>query len=207
MEHEVSTQPKRRITPEEYLEIERKAETRSEYFDGEMFAIAGTTMEHTRIVRNLVVELTLQLRDGPCEVVSTDLRTKVPRTGLYTYPDIVGICGAPQLEDDHRDTLLNPVLVMEVLSESTESYDRGKKFANYRSLTSLREYVLVSQYEYRIEKFSLSENDVWIYSECAEIGGSLELASIACHLPLSRVYDKIDFEAAKNRRLARSKES
>jgi Uma2 family endonuclease len=207
MEHEVSTQPKQRITPEEYLEIERRAETRSEYFDGEMFAMAGTTLEHTRIVRNIIAELTLQLQDGPCEVLSTDLRTKVAPTGLYTYPDIVGICGDPELEDDHRDTLLNPVLVIEVLSESTESYDRGKKFAHYRSLTSLREYVLVSQYEYRIEKFSLSENGVWVYTECADIEGSFALTSIACHLPLSQVYRKVDFEAAKRRLLARSKES
>jgi Uma2 family endonuclease len=207
MEHEVSTHPNQRITPEEYLEIERRAETRSEYVDGEMFAMAGTTIEHTRIVRNIITELTLQLRDRPCEVLSTDLRTKVARTGLYTYPDIVGICGSPLLEDDHRDTLLNPVLVIEFLSESTESYDRGKKFAHYRSLASLREYVLVSHYEYRIEKFSVSENGVWVYTECADIAGAIELASISCQLPLSRAYDEVDFEAAKRRLLARSKES
>jgi Uma2 family endonuclease len=205
MEHEVSTQPKRRITPEEYLEIERKAETKSEYFDGEMFSMAGATLEHNRIATNITIELGIQLRDRPCEIFALDLRTRVNPTGLYTYPDIAGVCGEALIED--FDNLVNPILLIEVLSTSTESYDRGKKFAHYRSLTSLREYVLVSQYEYRIEKFMLNEAGVWIYTECADLSGSVELASISCQLSLSRVYDKVDFEAAKRRLLARSKES
>jgi Uma2 family endonuclease len=131
MEHEGTTQPKRRITPQEYLEIERKAETRSEYLDGQMFAMAGASFEHTQIVRNITVELGLQLRNGPCEIFPLDLRTKVNPTGLYTYPDIAGVCGEAQIED--FDNLVNPILLVEVLSTSTESYDRGKKFAHYRT--------------------------------------------------------------------------
>jgi len=199
MENEVSTQPKRRITPEEYLEIERKAERRSEYLDGEMFLMSGASLEHTRINRNITVELGLQLRGSNCEIFAIDLRTKVSPTGLYTYPDIAAVCGEPQCEDEHGDTLLNPILIIEVLSTSTESYDRGKKFAHYRTLTTLKEYVLVSQYECRVEKFTLTENGVWSYTDCAEPSGLVELTSIGCHLSLARVYDKVDFERAKRR--------
>jgi Uma2 family endonuclease len=199
MEHQVSTQPRPRITPEEYLELERKAELKSEYFGGEMFLMPGVTLEHLLIVRNLVFELTLQLRGGSCQVLSNDLRTKVSSTGLYTYPDIVGICGEPELEDQHRDTLLNPILIIEVLSESTESYDRGKKFAHYRSLATLQDYLLVSQWEYQIERYSRNADGAWLYTEAAGADGSIELPSIHCRLSLSSVYDKVDFQRANGR--------
>jgi Uma2 family endonuclease len=150
MEDHVSTQPKVRITPQEYLALERKAEIKSEYFDGEMFAMSGATREHTKIVVNLITELNNQFADRPCEVYALDLRTKVSPTGLYTYPDIAAICGEPEFEDAHMDTLTNPQLIIEVLSDSTESYDRGRKFAHYRTIDSLLEYVLVSQTECRI---------------------------------------------------------
>src|SRR6185295_15488928 len=119
MEQKVSANPKARITPEEYLALERNAEIKSEYFDGEMCAMSGTTVEHTTIVMNIVTELNTRFRDRPCQVYAQDLRLKVSSTGLYTYPDIVALCDKPQLEDDHFDTLLNPQLIIEVLSEST----------------------------------------------------------------------------------------
>jgi Uma2 family endonuclease len=139
----MSTQPKTFISPEQYLAIERKAERKSEYFNGEMFAMAGASESHVLIVTNVVAELREQLRGRPYTVYSTDLRVKVSPTGLYTYPDVVVVCGQPQFADDQRDTLLNPTLIVEVLSESTQDYDRGEKFEHYRSIASFHEYVLI----------------------------------------------------------------
>ena len=196
MENEVSTHPKVRITPQEYLELERKAEIKSEYVDGEMFAMSGATREHTLIVTNITVELGNQFVDRPCELYPLDLRTKVSSTGLYTYPDISAVCGEPKFEDDHFDTLVNPNLIIEVLSATTEPYDRGKKFAHYRTIDSLKEYVLVSQTECRIERFSRQTESNWLYTETTDPEGSIELTSVACRLSLSRVYHKVDFERA-----------
>src|SRR5437588_10225707 len=119
------------LTPEEYLALERKAQVRSEYLDGDMVAMSGGSREHNLIVGNIVGELSLQLKGHPYEVYPSDMRVKVSATGLYTYPDIMIVYGEPHLEDQRRDTLLNPVVIFEVLSESTESYDRGAKFAHY----------------------------------------------------------------------------
>jgi Uma2 family endonuclease len=199
MENEVSTQPKVRLTPQEYLALERKAEIKSEYFDGEMFAMSGVMREHSSIVVNITTELNIQFMDRPCEVHGPDMRVKVSATGLYTYPDIAAVCGEPEFEDEHLDTFINPQLIIEVLSDSTESYDRGKKFAHYRAIDSLREYVLVSQTECRIERFSRQDDGNWLYSENTDPGGSIELTSVACRLSLSRVYQKVDFERAKKR--------
>src|SRR5262249_30313647 len=152
MEKDVSTHPKTNITPQEYLELERKAETKSEYLDGEMFAMTGVTREHSTIANNIIRELSTQLYERPCEVHGPDLRVKVSPSGLHSYPDLVVVCGELQFEDEHFDTLLNPLMIAEVLSDSTESYDRGKKFAHYRMIDSLQEYVLVSQTECRIER-------------------------------------------------------
>jgi Uma2 family endonuclease len=203
VEHEVSTQPKPRVTPEEYLAIERKAEFRSEYFDGEMFAMSGALREHNRIAVNIVSELNSQFMDRPCDVYLADQRTKVSPTGLYTYPDIVALCSEPEYEDEHLDTLTNPLLIMEVLSESTESYDRGKKFAHYRTIPSLREYFLVTTTECRVERFSRQDDGNWLYKESTDPAGSIELTSVACRLSLSRVYHKVDFDEVKQRQEAR----
>jgi Uma2 family endonuclease len=199
MEHEVSTEPKRRITPEEYLELDSKSERRSEYLDGEMFLMSGATVQHIQITRNITVELTLQMRGGRCQVFPIDLRAKVNATGLYTYADISAVCGEPEFEDDRFYTLLNPILIVEVLSSSTESYDRGKKFAHYRSLASLQEYVLVSQWEYQIERYSRNADGAWLCTEAAGAEASIELPSIHCRLSLSSVYDKVNFERARSR--------
>jgi Uma2 family endonuclease len=142
-----------RLTEAEYLEIERTAEWKSEFFNGEMFAMAGATPEHVLIAGNVAAELRLQLRGRPCRVYPVDLRVKVSDTGLYTYPDVVVVCGEPRFDELRGDTLLNPTLIVEVLSSSTEAYDRGDKFAHYRRLDSLQEYVLVAQDRCRIERF------------------------------------------------------
>jgi Uma2 family endonuclease len=199
MEHEVSTQPKTKITPQEYLELERKAEIKSEYLDGEMFAMSGVWREHSTIVVNIITELNNQFKGRPCEVHGPEMRVKVSPTGLYTYPDVLALCEEPLFEDDYLDTLVNPQLIIEVLSDSTESYDRGKKFAHYRTIDSLREYVLVSQAECRIERFARQDDGNWLYAESTDPDGAIELACVACRLPLSSVYDKVDFERAKSR--------
>jgi Uma2 family endonuclease len=187
----MSTQRNRYISPEEYLSIERKAEARSEYLNGEIFAMVGASREHNLIVANITREVTQQLKGKPCELYPTDMRVRIPATGLYTYPDVVVVCGEPLFEDDHVDTLTNPTLIVEVLSESTESYDRGKKFSHYQTVGSLLEYLLVAQDECRAEQFIRQPDGHWMYSDARSREGVLELASIRCVLTLREVYDKV----------------
>jgi Uma2 family endonuclease len=187
----VQAQPKPFLTPEEYLEIEREAETRSEYLDGEMFAMSGGSREHNLIVTNLVRELSLQLKRRPCEVYSSDQRVRVPETGLYTYPDIVVVCGDPLFEDEAVDTLLNPLLIVEVLSPTTEAYDRGKKFEGYRTIPTLAEYVLVSQREPLVEQFLRQDGQHWLFTATSGRERAVSLASIQCELALAEIYDKV----------------
>jgi Uma2 family endonuclease len=137
----MSSQPKTFITPEEYLEIERTAERKSEYYQGEMFAMAGGTPRHAWIVANLIGGLWQQLKGRPCRVASSDLQLRVSTTGLYTYPDVMVVCGEPQFPADQRNSLLNPSVIIEVLSDSTGDYDLGRKFRHYRTLPSLRDYL------------------------------------------------------------------
>ena len=146
-------QPLPRITPEEYLAADRAAEFKSEFYNGQMYAMAGGKAAHSAIIGNLTAGLHQALRDRPCVVYPTELRLRVSPTGWYTYPDIMVVCDEPRFADEQNDTLLNPTLIVEVLSPSTEAHDRGFKFAQYRKLDSLREYVLVSQSEPRVERF------------------------------------------------------
>jgi Uma2 family endonuclease len=185
--------PKTYLTPEEYLDIERKAEHKSEYFNGEIFALAGTSKEHNIIAGNLIAVLKSQLREKSCEVFFSELRVRVPSTSLYTYPDIIVVCGEQKFEDKEFDTLLNPTLIIEILSESTESYDRGKKFENYLQFESLQEYVLVSQKQVRIEKYLRQDKGKWLFSEERSLEKVIELPSIKCSFPLREVYRNINF--------------
>src|SRR3569833_2528692 len=139
------------ISPEEYLERERKAETKSEYYRGEIFAMAGASFRHGTIVANLSGELREKLRKTPCTVHASDLRLLVTPAGLYTYPDVVVIFGPPSFVDEREDIVTNPVVLIEVLSNSTKNYDRGQKFELYRTLSSLKEYVTVSQDQVHVE--------------------------------------------------------
>lgn len=189
----MSAIPKTKLTPEEYLEFERKSEERHEYFDGEIFAMSGAKRNHNKVVGNLSGLIWQQLKGKDCEFYPTDMRVFVPATGLYTYPDLVVVCGEPQFQDDTFDTLLNPVLLIEVLSDSTESYDRGRKFQHYRSIESLEEYVLVSQSEARIEKYVRHGDGFWLLSEAVGLDSEIEFASIECAVSLAEVYDKINF--------------
>lgn len=193
----MASQPKDYITLEEYLELERKADYKSEYFNGEIFAMGGASPRHVLIVTNVASELRTQLKKRPCMVYSTDLRVRVRPEGLYTYPDVVVICDAPQFADDRQDTLTNPTLIVEVLSKSTKDYDRGEKFEQYRAIGSLREYVLIAQDRYHVEHLARQSDNTWLLSETNRIEDSIELISIECSLPLIEVYDKIDLLEAK----------
>lgn len=189
----MSAIPKTKLTPAEYLEFERIAEEKHEYFNGEIFAMSGAKRNHNVIAWNIGGELRQKLKDRKCEAYPADMRVFVPKTNLYTYPDLVVVCGEPQFQDNVFDTLINPVLLIEVLSDSTESYDRGKKFQHYRSIESLQEYVLVSQDEARIEKYVRHGDGFWLLSEAVGIDSEIEFSSIECLIKLSEVYDKIDF--------------
>jgi len=177
---------------EDYLSLERKAERKSEYFNGEIFAMAGANPQHVLIVTNVVSELRSQLKTRPCNLYSTDLRLKVSATGLYTYPDVIVVCGEPQFDDDHKDTLLNPTLIVEVLSESTKNYDRGVKFEQYRMMESFVEYVLIAQDKRHVEHFVRQAGNRWLLSETNRMEDTIELSSIACNLKLTEVYDKVE---------------
>jgi len=190
---DVASQPEkgRWTSPEEYLERERGAETKSEYLDGEILAMAGASRAHNLIVGNLVGELRARLRGRPCEVYPSDMRVRVRETGLYTYPDVTVVCGAPELQDAHQDTLLNPTLLIEVRSPSTEQDDRGWKGAHYRRLPSLLEYVLVRQDEPSIERYRRHGEREWLITEVEGLGETVELASVGVTLPLEEIYERV----------------
>jgi Uma2 family endonuclease len=192
----MATLPKSFLTPEEYLAIERKAEFKSEYYNGEMFAMAGASARHGWIVLNTAGELRQQLKGKPCRVSSSDLRIQVTATGLYTYPDVVVVCGEPQYAEGQNDTLLNPVLIVEVLSDSTRDYDLGRKFQHYRSLPSLAEYLIVEQTKPHVEHWVRQAENLGLLAEYSNLTDTIRLEAIACTLPLSEIYDKIDWAAA-----------
>jgi Uma2 family endonuclease len=182
-------------TEEEYLAFERTQDTKHEFYQGAVYAMVGASKNHVLIATNTSTTLNLQLRKRPCQVYQTDLRLKVTPSGLYTYPDISVVCGEPLFSDDKPDTLLNPILIVEVLSPSTEAYDRGKKFEFYRTLESLQEYVLITQDNPHIESFLRQSSGAWLFQEAVGLESSLELSSIQCTLALADVYEKVTFES------------
>ena len=188
----MSSQPKTRLTAQEYLALEREAEYKSEYYKGEVFAFAGASLRHNLIAANVLANIHSQLRSGPCSAFSSDMRITIPQTPHFTYADVVVVCGQPQLDDDFKDNLLNPIVIIEVLSPSTEGYDRGKKFESYQRIASLLEYVLVSQDRPRVEQFLRQPDGRWLYSETSA-EGIIKLTSIDCELSLSDIYDKVEF--------------
>lgn len=189
----VATQP--RYSPREYLALERAADHKSEYVNGEIYAVAGATRAHNLLSLNIGAELRARLRGRPGEVSVTDMCVKVSETGLYTYPDVAAVCEAPRFEDARADTLLNPSTLVEVLSDSTERYDRGEKFAHYRRLESLREYVLVSQHRMRVE-FYVRQGEHWLLTEFTEPATEVPLASLGCAVVLRDLYERVTFEDA-----------
>lgn len=177
-------------TAEEYLAWERLQPTKHEFFQGEIVAMPATTLAHGRVVVNIGAELRSALREKPCEVLISNMRIKVPATGLYTYPDALIVCGKAELEDEARDTLLNPKVLVEVLSGSSESYDRGKKFEQYRSIASFSEYILAAQDQVLVEHFSHQPDGSWLLRE-ARAGGRITLPSIDCTIEVDEIYVKV----------------
>lgn len=189
----MSNQPKIYWTPAEYLAHERVADSKHEYWAGAVYAMAGASARHNLIVTNAIAELRTQLKSRrSCTVYPSDLRVKISATGLYTYPDVVVVCGEPQFEDDVQDTLLNPTVIVEVLSKSTESYDRGAKFEHYRTLDSLTEYILVAQNSYHIDHYVRQPDAQWLFSEAKELEHVVGLSSIGCTLAVAELYDKVE---------------
>lgn len=184
------------ITPGQYLEIERKADGKSEYIGGQMYAMSGVTLSHDRIVVNTLFNLLLHLRGGPCEVRSADFRVQIPAFGIYTYPDVSVMCGPPQCTDEVRDTFTNPCLIVEVLSDSTKNYDRGEKFRYYRSLPSFAEYLLLAQDEMRAERHVRQPDGTWVMREFLVATDKIELLSVGCAVILGDLYELVVFPSA-----------
>jgi Uma2 family endonuclease len=181
------------ITPEEYLARERSAVTKSEYYDGQIYAMAGTTRPHNLLAANLSRLIGNAIEHRACELYIADMRVRVDATGLYAYPDLAVVCGEPRFVDGESDTLLNPTLIVEILSPSTEKWDRGGKFANYRRLESLQDYLLVSQDKILLEHYS-RQGDQWLLTERNHPDQVLRLTSIDCEISLREVYAKVNFE-------------
>jgi Uma2 family endonuclease len=190
----MSTQPVTYLTPEQYLEIERNAEFRSEYINGEMFAMSGGTPNHARIVLNTARRLTEQLDGRPCEAFDGDLRLYSAKYKFFTYPDVLVTCGPHRLLDSRRDTLTDATVIIEVLSPSTKNYDRGEKFLFYRSLPSFSEYLLLSQDTMRAEHHVRQPDNSWLFREFTGPSDEIDLKSIGCRLQLQSLYKRVEFE-------------
>ena len=179
------------FTPEEYLAFERKATTKHEYLNGQIVAMSGASFAHNFLTMNVANQLYNQLIGGECQVAASDMRVKVTEIDSYFYPDVVVVCGEPRAEDDTFDTLLNPVLIVEILSPSTEVYDRGEKFEHYQQIASLKDYILISQDEVRVEHYC-RHGSGWMQSEFRELEDVLSLLSIGCELRLQDVYRRVE---------------
>jgi Uma2 family endonuclease len=193
----MSALSRKKWTPETYLEFERASQERHEFVNGDVYLMTGASENHNLIVSNVITILNLQLRSRPYRVYPSDMRVQISTSYDFHYPDITVVCGQSQFAGQKRDNLLNPVVIIEVLSPSTEQYDRGRKFQNYRTLESLREYVLVAQDAQRIEHFVRQEDSQWLFSDAIGSEAVIELPSIQCRLPLNEVYDKVTFEEAE----------
>jgi Uma2 family endonuclease len=185
--------PKAKLTPAEYLARERQAEFKNEYYRGETFAMAGDSRQHISAKENLIVELGIRFKGSPCRTSSSDQRVKVSATGLYTYPDIVVVCGKAEYDPDDDNTLVNPTAIIEVLSPGTKRYDRGAKFRQHQQLPSLREYVLVSQDEPVVERFVRQADDTWVLTVVAGLTGEVAFATVPARVAMADVFRGIEF--------------
>jgi len=181
------------ITTEEYLRTERESDTKSEYLNGDIFSMAGASRAHNQITSNLVVALAGRLSERPCSVYVSDMkvRTKTRETDKYSYPDVVVTCGDESFEDDNSDVLLNPLVIIEVLSESTEAYDRGLKFFHYQLIPSLRDYLLVNQDYCRVEHYQRRDDNQWVYSEYHDLEDKVEISTLNCSVSITEIYRRV----------------
>lgn len=185
------------MTEAEYLAFERQSEIKHQFIDGEIYAMSGASEDHNLVVGNILASVRPQIRGKKCKIYPSDMKVRTPATGSYTYPDVTVVCGESQFDDKQKDVLLNPTVIIEVLSPSTEGFDRGLKFQRYREIDSLQEYILIAQDSPHIERFLRQGNGQWLLSEADGLDASLELTSIGCTLKLEEVYEQVSFEAAE----------
>jgi Uma2 family endonuclease len=190
----MASSPITKVTAEEYLALDRAAEFRSEFLDGEIIAMSGGSPRHSELKINLVAEVHAALRGTSCRAFDSDLRVRVS-SRMYTYPDLTVVCGKLMLADERRDMLLNPTAIFEVLSPSTEYYDRIVKFQHYRGIESLQDYILVAQDQIRIEQYTRGDANTWTIHDYLHAGDVLRIASIGVSLPLAAIYERIEFSA------------
>ena len=186
------------ITPEQYLELERQAEFKSEYFSGRMFRMSGGSNAHSLIGGNVHALLWSQLRKKPCLTFNSDMKVLVNATGLYTYPDVSVVCGEVRYTDENRDMVENPIVLVEVLSPTTEAYDRGEKFVHYQGLPSLNDYLIISQETMRVEQYVRQNDDQWLLSVHSGPEASVRLVSTECTLLVAEIYERVEVSAERN---------
>jgi Uma2 family endonuclease len=188
----MTAQPKSSITEDVYLEQERRGTIKHEYYNGKVYAMSGASEQHNLIAMNVAASLHTQLRGRSCRAYPSDMRLKVVKTGLNTYPDFTIVCGQSEFTDPtKRDTLTNPSVIVEILSPSTERYDRGMKFQHYRTIETLKEYILISQDKHHIEKFTRQENNEWVLTEAIGLEAAMPITSIQGTLTLHDVYEQV----------------
>jgi Uma2 family endonuclease len=187
----MAQEPNKFLTPERYLELDRKAESLSEFYGGEMYPLEVGTREHERVLVNTFHQIKHQLFGQPCQAYTSSMRVRVGPAGPYTYPDIVVVSGRPSFADDKQDILLNPAVIIEVMSRSTEDYDCGGKFVGYRKLASLRDYLAVAEHKLYVEHWTRQPDDRWVRTRYTDREQSIEIPSIGCMLVLSEVYDRV----------------
>ena len=185
---------KKVFSPTEYLAMEEVADYKSEYFNGEIFAMSGGTPDHSSVAVNIATELNRLLAPRPCRVFNSDMRLHIESNSLYTYPDVMVICGKIELVKRRNDTVTNPVLIVEVLSESTRDYDRGLKFNLYKQVPSLQEYVVVESENPRVECYRRGADDQWVVEMIDDLSATVKLASVACEISLHEIYRKVSWE-------------
>ncbi len=183
------------LTPEEYLTWERKQPFKNEYHNGQIITMSGASRSHNRITVDITIQLGNQLMDGKCEVFASEMRVRTNPAVSYFYPDVIVVCGEPRFEDDTFDTLLNPILVIEVLSPSTAAFDRGEKFEHYKQIASLQEYLLISQDRVRVEHYR-RQGTQWTHNTFQELEDVLQFASIGCEVPLRAIYRRVRLNAS-----------
>ena len=187
------------ITPEEYLAREAQAEYKSEYHNGEMFALAGGSANHNQLTFNVAKAFDRLLAQKPCRVFIDDMRLNVKQSGLYTYPDVMVVCGKAEFAPGRDDTVTNPIVIVEVWSDSTKAYDRGEKFAMYRQIPTLQEYVMIDQSQFYVEHFRRDGN-FWVLETLDAMDAILVLPSLQCEMPLAAIYEKVEWRSNTNER-------
>ena len=191
----MAANPERRYTLEEYLELDRTSEERLEFWDGEVFCMSGGSRSHDRIIINCITKLSARLDASKCQVFSADMRIKVPSAPPYRYGDVSVLCGEAAFEEvSGVDTLVNPQLIVEVLSPSTEAYDRGDKFTHYTSIETLREYLLVAQHRPHVTHLVRQDDGTWNHSQVNDLESSVHLHSLGCELPMGEIYRDVTFD-------------